>query len=151
MRAAVLLLAVPLAAGCGAPSQEKGNRQQTNDVAASAAPVPTVVPRPPATPHTSPWSKSGYALNGTEPFWGGSLTGTSVRYMTPDDQFGDVIETRVSYAPDRETYTGAWRGGPFLLTLRRGPCSDGMSDRTYAFSVELRVAGESRRGCADPQ
>ncbi|HYJ30909.1 MAG TPA: hypothetical protein VEW25_11275 [Allosphingosinicella sp.] len=116
-----------------------------------ASPPPEVPAPNPGPPHNAPWSASGYALNGAEPFWGGSVTGTTIRYMTPDDQFGDVIETSVAFAPDRETYAGSWRGSPFVLTLSRGPCSDGMSDRTYAFSAALSARGEARRGCADPQ
>ncbi|MEA3016320.1 MAG: hypothetical protein QOI38_1042 [Sphingomonadales bacterium] len=102
-------------------------------------------------PRTGPWSASGYAFNGTEPFWGGSLTGTTVRYMVPEDQFGDVVETEAAYAADSETYSGRYRGRPFVLSLVRGPCSDGMSDRSYAYAATLQVVGETRRGCADPQ
>jgi uncharacterized membrane protein len=150
MRFGAVPFAVALLAGCGRDEPSlPANGQATP--ATRPAPAAKARPETPAPPHNSPWAPSGYALNGTEPFWGGSLTGTTVRYMTPDDQFGDVIETRVAFAPDRETYSGAWGGSPFVLILRRGPCSDGMSDRSYAFSVELRVRGESRRGCADPQ
>lgn len=98
-----------------------------------------------------PLSATGYALNGTEPFWGGSVTGTGIRYMTPENQFGDEVETEVAYAPGRETYSGRLRGRPFVLTLSAGPCSNGMSDHRYAFTAELQVLGETRRGCADPQ
>ena len=95
MRSFFTLLA-PLAA-CSAPSPEP----EEKEVAAPApAPRPAVPSPPPAPPHTSPWSATGYALNGAAPVWGGSLTGTTVRYMTPDDQFGDVIETRLALSPD---------------------------------------------------
>lgn len=148
--AAALLLA---ACGSG-DAQEKENAQPVAPAAASEAPAASAPareqPKAPA-PHTAPWSPSGYALNGTEPFWGGSVTGTTIRYMTPEDQFGDVIETRRAFGAGRETYSGSWRGSPFVLTLTRGPCSDGMSARAYAFAAELRVRGETRSGCADPQ
>jgi uncharacterized membrane protein len=153
MRRSVALILALAAAGCGGaePSEPAKGRAGENMAATPASP-PKATPAPaPAQPHTAPWSATGYALNGTEPFWGGSVTGTTIRYMTPDDQFGDVIETRVAFAPDRETYAGSWRGSPFVLTLRRGPCSDGMSERAYAFSVALSARGEARRGCADPQ
>ncbi|HEX8642917.1 MAG TPA: hypothetical protein VF702_03275 [Allosphingosinicella sp.] len=96
-------------------------------------------------------SPTGYALVGTEPFWGGTVTGTSVRYMTPERQFGDVVETRLSFGPGTETYSGSFRGRPFVLTLTRGACSDGRADRPFAFTVTLRLLGETRRGCADPE
>jgi uncharacterized membrane protein len=156
-RRAAIAFALPLAlSACGereaAAPADPSNRTAAKVEAAAPAPEPAATPAAtPAAPRTGPWSATGYALNGTEPFWGGSLTGTTVRYMVPEDQFGDVVETRAAFSPDRETYSGAYRGHPFLLTLTRGPCSDGMSDRVYAFSAELRVRGEVRRGCADPQ
>ncbi|HEX8654265.1 MAG TPA: hypothetical protein VF693_03465 [Allosphingosinicella sp.] len=115
----------------------------------AAAPAPSAPPAP--QPRSGPWSATGYAFNGTEPFWGGSVTGTTIRYMTPEDQFGDVVETEVAYSADSETYRGRYRGRPFVLALARGACSDGMSDRTYAFTATLELLGETRRGCADPQ
>ena len=145
---ALASLAALLAAGCGAPSQEQANRGEETEAVARA---PSAAPSPPAPPHDAPWSATGYALNGAAPVWGGSLTGTTVRYMTPDDQFGDVIETQVAYTPDAETYSGAWRGAPFVLTIRRRSCTDGLSDRVYPFAVDLRARGGTRRGCADPQ
>ena len=151
-----LASAALLLSACGnrqepAPANLAGAEGAKGPAAAAAAspPAATAAERP--TPRTGPWSPSGYALVGTEPFWGGSLSGTKLRYMVPEDQFGDVIETRAAYAPDRETYSGSYKAAPFVLTLTRGPCSDGMSDRTYAFSAELSVRRETRRGCADPQ
>ena len=143
--AAALLL---VACGSGDSPEQADGRPP-----AAAAPARAPAREQPKAPepHSAPWSPSGYALNGAEPFWGGSVTGTTIRYMTPGDQFGDVIETRLALGRDRETYSGSWRGSPFVLTLTRGPCSDGMSDRAYAFAAELSARGEIRRGCADPQ
>lgn len=137
-REALILLG--LLAGC------REQQAPDNEVAPPPAPAP---PAPP--PLSAPMSPTGYALNGTEPFWGGTVTGTDVRYMTPERQFGDVVATRRSFGSDSETYAGTFRGRPFVLTLRRGRCSDGMSDRVYAFTATLQVLGETRRGCADPE
>lgn len=147
MRAALALLAL-LAACDRAPEPPPSNQ---------AAPAGTpAVPASPANaasplPATHPWSPSGYALSGTAPAWGGTVTGNSIRYMVPEDQFGRVIETRVANAADSETYSGMHRGRPFVLTLTAGPCSDGVSDHVYAFTARLEVGGETRRGCADPE
>ncbi len=151
--AAPLLLAA--LAACGdAPQPADANgaaaaapKAQSANVAAPQA----AQPAPPPPTGTAPMSPTGYGLVGTEPFWGGTVTGTSVRYMVPERQFGDLVQTRRSYGPGTETYTGTFRGRPFVLTLRRGPCSDGMSDRTFAFTATLQVLGETRRGCADPE
>ena len=152
--AATLLLAA-LAGACDGTSEgdeANGAREaapRRAEQAANAA-APAAPPPPPAATPTAPMSATGYALVGTEPFWGGTVTGTSVRYMVPERQFGDVVETRRSYGPGRETYSGSFRGRPFVLTLTRAPCSDGMSERPFAFSATLQVLGETRRGCADP-
>ncbi|HEX8192945.1 MAG TPA: hypothetical protein VF552_08600 [Allosphingosinicella sp.] len=151
--AAALLLLGLTACGGTAAEDDLGNAQAgapgpAAPVANAAAPSPS--PTPPATP-SQPMSPTGYALVGTEPFWGGTVTGTSVRYMVPERQFGDVVETRRTYGPGRETYSGRFRGQPFVLTLVRQACSDGMSERPFAFTATLQVAGETRRGCADPE
>jgi uncharacterized membrane protein len=153
MRNAVAI-ALLLLSGCSAPPA----KEPANQAATAAPPARTSIAAPaaaakapPSAPRTGPWSASGYALNGTEPFWGGTVTGTRVRYMIPEDQFGTEVETAASYPADRETYSGSLRGRPFVLTLRQSPCSDGMSDHSYAFAASLEVGGETRRGCADPQ
>ncbi|HEX8571791.1 MAG TPA: hypothetical protein VF759_03465 [Allosphingosinicella sp.] len=105
----------------------------------------------PALPASHPWSASGYALNGTEPFWGGSVSGSTVTYMTPEDQFGDTVAVTAAYSPAQEVYSGALAGQPFVLTLTAGPCSNGMSEHSFAFTATLQVKGETRQGCADPQ
>jgi uncharacterized membrane protein len=116
--------------------------QQANAAPANQA-APT--PPPPATP-SQPMSPTGYALVGSQPPWGGTVTGTRIRYMTPERQFGDVVETRRSYAPGAEIYSGSFRGRPFVLTLRAAPCSDGASDIRYTFTATLEVLGTIRRG-----
>jgi uncharacterized membrane protein len=154
----VLAAAALLLAGCGDGERNRaganavtvGPRPAAN-ASGEAPPANAAVPAPVASLRIAPWSATGYAFNGTEPFWGGSVTGTTIRYMVPEDQFGDVVETDVAYAAESETYSGRYRGRPFVLTLARGACSDGMSDRTYAFNATLQVLGETRRGCADPQ
>lgn len=158
LRATAALLLVALA-GCsgedGTKTAEPANVAHAGGAAPppakAAAPAPTPPPATAPGTGTAPMSPTGYALVGSEPFWGGTVTGTSVRYMVPERQFGDVVETRRSYGPGSETYRGAFRGRPFVLTIARGPCSDGMSDRAHAFIATLQVLGETRRGCADPE
>ena len=155
MKIAGALAAALILAGC---QEREGPAAPAGNAAAPAAapsregkaPVPPPA-KAPARPRAAPFSATGYALTGTEPFWGGTLTGTRVRYMTPENQFGDVVETRLSFASGSETYSGSHRGQPFVLTLSGGPCSDGMSDHVYAYTAQLRVLGETRQGCADPQ
>ena len=87
-------------------------------------------------------------LTGTEPFWGGSISGDQFRYRTIDDQDG------VDIAVDRFTgnsglgFSGELEGEPIDLTITRGACSDGMSDRRYPFHATLKTGAEVRQGCA---
>lgn len=154
MKRAALPLLLALAGCDGAPEGGQANLAATAPPATvpagnGAAPPPPPAPSQPT--RTSPMSATGYALVGTEPFWGGTVAGTSVRYMVPERQFGDVVETLRAYGPGSETYSGSFRGRPFVLTLTRAPCSDGMSERPFAFTATLEVLGETRRGCADPE
>ena len=49
---------------------------------------------------------------------------------------------------DPAAYSGALNGNAFDMTVTPGQCSDGMSDRTYPFTVTLKIADETRGGCA---
>ena len=89
---------------------------------------------------------------GTEPFWGARIEGRCVTYSHPEKPAGTRVWTR--YVPATgggATWTGALDGRRFELRTRPAPdCSDGMSDKRYPLAVELAVAGETRRGCAEP-
>ena len=88
---------------------------------------------------------------GTEPFWSAKIDGRCVHYSHMDDQKGSRIWTSYSRNPKDEVWSGALNGSWFELRLRNEPgCSDGMSDRTYPSSVELRLGTELRQGCAEP-
>jgi uncharacterized membrane protein len=154
---AAIAAAASLAACGREPAQDNGTAQAAPPAKAAAetpkqapAAPPANAATPAAPPGGGPFSPSGYALNGTEPFWGGTVTGTRVRYMTPENQFGSVVETARTLGAT-EVYRGSLGGRPFVLTLSRSPCSDGMSDRAYPFTALLQVGGEARRGCAEPE
>ena len=88
---------------------------------------------------------------GTEPFWGARIEGRCVSYSTPEDQDGTRIWTRFSGTAERGVWAGAFEGKRFELRTSPHPrCSDGMSDNIYPIAVSLSVAGEERRGCAEP-
>lgn len=88
---------------------------------------------------------------GTEPFWSAKIDGRCIHYSHMDDQKGARVWTRYSQSPAGEVWSGALNGSLFELRLRNvAGCSDGMSDKSYANSVELRFGRELRRGCAEP-
>lgn len=89
---------------------------------------------------------------GTEPFWAARIEGRCVTYMTPDDQKGTRLWTRVGSGPTGPIFDGAFQGKPFVLALHLAAppgCSDGMSDRRYDWAAALTVSGERRRGCGE--
>ncbi len=87
-------------------------------------------------------------FTGTEPFWGGSVTGAELVYSTPENQDGDKIAVRRFAGNNGLGFSGSLNGGPFDMTVTPGSCSDGMSDRTYPFTVTLKLGEEQRSGCA---
>ena len=88
---------------------------------------------------------------GTEPFWGARIEGRCVQYSHIEDQKGTRVWTRYTQTREGEIWSGALNGQLFELRVRNDPsCSDGMSDTRYPMSVELKVAGELRQGCAEP-
>lgn len=86
-------------------------------------------------------------FTGTEPFWGGSATGATLTYTTPDKPEGTAIPVRRFAGNNGLGFSGTFGGGSFDLAVSEAPCSDGMSDRTYPFTVTLRIAEEVRGGC----
>jgi uncharacterized membrane protein len=165
-RAACLAAAVAIA-GCQQQAEERQPAAES-DTVANAGPAPVAEADPaaaaaepaaamgndatasaPAPAARKPWSASGYTLSGTEPFWGGTVTGSRFVYQTPEDQAGTSVAASVELGAARESYAGTLAGKPFRLTLTKGSCSNGMSDRVFAFTANLTVAGEERRGCAD--
>jgi len=90
----------------------------------------------------------GVRFTGTEPFWGGRVSGTELTYSTPENPDGSPIAVTRFAGRGGVSWSGTWQGQPFRLAVTEGQCSDGMSDRTYPFTATLAVAGEQRQGCA---
>lgn len=86
-------------------------------------------------------------FTGTEPFWGGTVTGTTLTYTTPDKPEGVTIQVQRFAGNNGLGFTGKLGDGSFDMAVTKSACSDGMSDRTYPFTVTLRLAGEARNGC----
>lgn len=85
---------------------------------------------------------------GNEPFWGGEVTGTSLRYSTPENSAGDTFEVSRFVGNSGLGLSGQLAGAAFDLTITIGECSDTMSDRAYPFTATLKIDEELRSGCA---
>lgn len=105
-------------------------------------------------PGTSPQGFTGIApdevitFTGTEPFWGGSITGDELTYSTPENIKGTVIPVERFTGQGGLGFTGTLDGKGFDLLITQGECSDGMSDRTYPYVATLKLGDELREGCA---
>ena len=105
-------------------------------------------------PGTSPEGFTGIGANetvsftGTEPFWGGSVSGERMIYKTPEDIDGSTIAVRRFSGQGGLGYSGTLDGRSFDMTITPGECSDGMSDRTFPYTVTLRIGEDTRFGCA---
>jgi uncharacterized membrane protein len=59
------------------------------------------------------------------------------------------VWTRLRWSNAERAYAGTIGGKPFLLLIKPAPgCSDGMSDRRYAYTATLTAGGEQQQGCA---
>lgn len=126
--------------------------------ACSAAPLPPAqdVAGPPSPPVTRPPAAAAadkiaahWRVVGTEPFWSVRADGGSLVFSTPDLPQGRTLAARVEQVAGAIEFRGHDRGQPFSLQLSPGTCSDGMSDRRYAFRARFAIGGTSYEGCAD--
>lgn len=88
------------------------------------------------------------ALNGTEPFWGGTVARGSFNYTTPENIEGTPIAVTRFAGRGGLSFSGELDGQQVDLAITPGDCSDGMSDRTYPYNATLQIGSEQRYGCA---
>lgn len=87
-------------------------------------------------------------FTGTEPFWGGTVSGKTLTYSTPENIDGTTIVVERFAGRGGVSYSGVLNGAELHMAVTPGECSDGMSDRTYPFVVTLDIGGSLREGCA---
>lgn len=86
-------------------------------------------------------------FTGTEPFWGGQVGGGTLTYSTPENQEGAQIAVERFAGRGGVSFTGELEGAPLEMMATPLECSDGMSDRTYPFTVTLKIGEDTRNGC----
>ena len=86
-------------------------------------------------------------FTGTEPFWGGEAAGDSLTYKTPENPEGTTIPVERFAGRGGLSLSGMLDGARFDMTVTPGECSDGMSDRTYPYTVTLAIGQQTRLGC----
>jgi len=86
-----------------------------------------------------------FKLVGTEPFWGVEIRGGQLVLQRPDA--ADVVTPRP--APVIDGQGAVWTSGSLIVRLTPQACSDGMSDRRYAYTATVKAGEVSLRGCGD--
>ena len=76
------------------------------------------------------------------------MSGSSLTYKTPEDQDGTTIAVERFAGRGGIAFSGLLGGAAFEMTVTPLACSDGMSDRTYPFTVSLEIGSDRRNGCA---
>ena len=112
------------------------------------SPVPTIATAADTATYAGIGTDEVVHFTGTEPFWGGQAAGQVLTYTTPENQTGDMIAVDRFAGRNGISFSGELADMPFEMAVTPGQCSDGMSDRTYPFTVTLQVKGELRKGCA---
>lgn len=127
-RSSLVLVCAPLAAGC--------------------QPVPEGQATAPQKAFEAIGMDETIRLVGTEPFWGGTVTRGSFLYTSIENQAGEAIAVKRFAGNSGLGFSGTRGGKPLDLTITRGTCSDGMSERNYPYTATLRFGTEQRSGCA---
>jgi uncharacterized membrane protein len=121
-------------------------------VSCLVATLPLLAACSPSTPQPAPGSAAqSFRVVGTEPFWGVRVDGDALHFTTVDDQVGKRLRASPAPQPNGVRYAGHNGGTAFQLDLTRGACSDGMSDKEYAFTATFRYGQANYQGCAEAQ
>ena len=145
-------IALLLAAGCAlllASCQQRTESADTTQPSAVAEEIADGVPS--AGESTAPYSgiaeDEAVSFTGTEPFWSGEVDGKTLTYKTPENQDGEVIMVERFAGRGGISFSGVLAGAELEMMVTPLECSDGMSDRTYPFTVTLKIGDETRNGC----
>lgn len=86
---------------------------------------------------------------GTEPFWNVNVQAEQLTFITPEDQVGEVMQGLRQAVDGGVDISGNNDGQPFLLSVRPGTCSDGMSDNQYDMTSTFNMGDIRYAGCAE--
>jgi uncharacterized membrane protein len=133
--AAVVCLAAllpPLLAGCGETPMGASD-------GGAGAPADAPASAPPGADFSG-----DFDLVGTEPFWSGKVRADGLTLSRAGQ--AEISAANPGVRPEGDV--GVWGAGHLVFKLEAEPCTDGMSDRLYAYRAEVAINGEVLRGCA---
>ncbi len=102
---------------------------------------------PPATTPPAAVYPADLDLAGTEPFWGVKIRGTAIDFTEPDAPAKAFANAAKAEAGGAATWTATGASGAIVVKLTPGPCSDGMSDRVWAYKAEVTLGSRNLKGC----
>jgi uncharacterized membrane protein len=85
---------------------------------------------------------------GTEPFWAIEVTKGQMKYSSPENLQGTHIPANLIRDDNAWQFMGSMDGKRVILQIEPGPCSDGMSDKSYDFKAKFTWGERSELGCA---
>jgi len=144
MHRVTVVLAAALVLGACQPRNDAGAPAEEP----ASAPAPTAA-EPAAAPAPLDAAFAGdLNAQGTEPFWAVEIRAGALTLKRPDQP-----DVAVSHGGPKVTGGAAvWSGGEgasaMSVTLTKAVCSDGMSDRAYPLTADVRIGGETLKGCA---
>jgi uncharacterized membrane protein len=135
-------------AGCSREPEPAPSANDMPSEAGTEAPVPIAAATPPPARPAAPDLPAKFRATGTEPFWGAKVDGNSLSYSTPEYPEGMPVPVTRTVQDGSVTFSGTIDGKPLQLAVSAGPCSDGMSDTVYPWSVTRTIGPDIQRGCA---
>lgn len=141
-------IVLPLLAACSLLSACGADKSDTEETTAAQADATVPGNTDETVPYAGIAEDEVLRFTGTEPFWAGEVSGKTLTYSTPEDQDGTVIAVERFAGRGGIAYSGLLEGKDFEMLVTPLRCSDGMSDRTYPFTVTLEIGGDKRNGCA---
>jgi len=116
-------------------------------IALALAACETYPPGPGYPPPGNPQGEATYRAIGTEPFWDLEIGRDMVFTDRGNDNFRVVQPTP---RPINGVAGEIYQTQRLNVNIVHSRCSDGMSDRTYPDTVQVRVDGREFRGCGAP-
>jgi len=98
----------------------------------------------------NPAPGTGWHAFGNEPFWSVQARGGTIVFTTPEDQRGVTLLGRRVPSLVGTVILGSGPRGEFHFGVTPGKCSDGMSDRSHAYTSTFIYDGVTYKGCAEP-
>ncbi len=92
-----------------------------------------------------PWE---FWCSGVEPFWGLQISKAEGSLFFKD--VGEQIGQAFAWVPPKTDGKSMWtyETAGLKVVIKKTPCSDGMSDLTYSYSVQLSIGDRTLNGCA---